>query len=86
MYVSIKIRVRVTSVTVVGDAEVQDQRHRSLHFRKVSRLLNDPTMLTSVFNDLYRFHFVCCAEKVSELINHPLVNPLESEWVVQKKN
>ena len=30
-------------------------------------------MLTPVFNHLLCFHFVCCAKKVSELINHPVV-------------
>jgi hypothetical protein len=33
--VSIKIRFRGTSETVVVDVEVQDQRHRVLHIRQV---------------------------------------------------
>ena len=28
-------------------------------------------MLAPAFNHLLRFHLVCCAEKVSDLINHP---------------
>jgi hypothetical protein len=31
-------------------------------------------MLTPAFNHLSRFHRVCCAEKVSKLINSPVVS------------
>ena len=29
------------------------------------------------------FHFVCCTEKVNELINHPVVSLLDTQWTVQ---
>ena len=41
---SVKTRVRATSETVVGDAEVQHQRHRARRIRKVGCQLNIPTM------------------------------------------
>jgi hypothetical protein len=44
--VSVKIRVRATSETVVGDVEVQHQRHRTRHVRKVDIQLYIPTMST----------------------------------------
>ena len=67
---SIKIRVRVTSETLMGDEKVQDQRH------EVGSQLDVPTLLTPSSSNLLRFHFVCCAEKVSELINRPVVRLL----------
>ncbi len=70
---SIKIRVRSTSETVVGDVEVQDQRHLTRRIRKVDSQLDVPTMLSPVFNHLLCFHFECCPKKVSEVINHPVV-------------
>jgi hypothetical protein len=36
MQVSVKTRVRDTSETVVGDVEVQDQRHRDHHVRPIN--------------------------------------------------
>ncbi len=70
--VFIKSRVRGTSETVVGDAEVQDQRHQVRRIRKVGSQLDVPTVLTSAFSHLC-FHakmsrlayFVCCAKKRS---------------------
>ena len=70
---SIKIKVRATSETVVGDAEIQHLRHRARRVRKVGSQLNVPTMPTPAFSHLLRFHFVCCAEKFSELVNRLVV-------------
>jgi hypothetical protein len=43
--VSIKIKVRTTSETVVGDVEIQHQRQRARRVRKVGSQPNIPTML-----------------------------------------
>ncbi len=69
---SIKIRARVTSETVVDDVEVHHQRHRTRHICKVGGQFDVPTILTPTFSHLLCFQFVCCTEKVSELINHPV--------------
>jgi hypothetical protein len=74
--VSIKTRVRTTSKSVVGDAEVQDQRQRAHRLREVVSQLDVPTLLTLTPSHLLCFNFVCCAEKVSDLINHPVVSLL----------
>jgi hypothetical protein len=58
----------------VVDAEGQDHRHRARRIRKVGSQLDVPTMPTPAFSHLLRFHFVCRAEKVSELINRPVVS------------
>ena len=58
----------------MGDAEIQHQRHRARRVRKVGRQLDVPTMMTPTFNHLWCFHFLCCAEKVSELNNRPVVS------------
>ncbi len=73
---SIKTRVRATSEAFVGDAEVQHQRHRARGIREVASQLDVPTLLTPASSHLLRFHFVCCAEKVSKLINRPVVSLL----------
>ncbi len=65
---SIKTRVRTTSKTVLGDVEVQHQRHRSRRIHEVASQLDVPTLLTPAPNHLLRFHFVCCAEKVSDTL------------------
>ena len=57
----------------MNDTEIQHQRHRARRIRKVSRELDVPTMLTPTFDDLLCFYFMCCAEKVSNLINRPVV-------------
>ena len=44
--------------------------------RKVATQLDVPTMMTPAISHLLRFHFVCCAGKVSELINRPVVSLL----------
>jgi hypothetical protein len=57
----------------MGDEEVQHQRHRTHLVREVGSQLDVPTLLTPTPSHLLRFHFVCYAEKVSDLINHPVV-------------
>ncbi len=57
----------------MGDAEVQHQRHRARRIRKVGSELYVSTMLTPVFSHLLRLDFLCCVEKVSELVNRPVV-------------
>ncbi len=56
----------------MGDADIQNQRHRVRGVGKVGRLLNIPTMPTPTFSYLLRFHCMCCAEKVSQLFNRPV--------------
>jgi hypothetical protein len=51
----------------------QSQLVTYLCFRKVFRDLNVPTMMTPTLNDLLCFYYMCGAEKVSDLINHPVV-------------
>ena len=63
--VSIKIKVRATSETVVGDAEIQHQRHRARRVRKVGHQLNIPTMSTPAFSNVVRLGFMRCTEKVT---------------------
>ncbi len=67
-----KTRVRGTSETVMGDTEIQHQRHRARLIRKVSLELDVPTMMSPTFNNLLFFDFRCRTEKVSNLINHPV--------------
>ena len=71
---SIQIEVRATSETVVGDAEIQHQRHRARRVRKVGRQLNIPTMSTPAFSYVLRLDVMCCAEKVSQLLNRPVMS------------
>ena len=49
----------------MGDVEVQYQRHRARRIREVASQLDVPTLLTPASSHLLRFHFVCCAEKVT---------------------
>ncbi len=71
---SINTRVRATSPSIMGDAEVQHQRHRARRVREVTRELDVPTSLTPAPNHLLRFYFVGCAKEVSNLINRPVVS------------
>ena len=71
---SINTRVRATPESVVGDAEVQHQRHRTRRVRKVTSQLDVPTSLTPAPSHLLRFYFVGCAKEVSKLINRPVVS------------
>jgi hypothetical protein len=54
--VSIQIKVRTTSETVVGDEEIQHQSHRDHRVVKVDRQFNIPTMSTPAFSYVFRFH------------------------------
>ncbi len=76
MLVSVKTRVRATSETVVGDTEVQYQRHQARRVRKVGSQLNMPTMSTPAFSNVLRLGFMCGAEEVSRLLNHPVMRLL----------
>jgi hypothetical protein len=67
--VDVKTRVRPTSETVVGDVEVQDQRHRDHLVRKVDHQLDIPTTSTPVFSNVLCLGVMCGAEKVSQLLN-----------------
>ncbi len=60
----------------MGDAKVQYQRGRARRIREVVSQLDVATSLTSAPSHLLRFHFVCCVEKVSDLINLPVVSLL----------
>jgi hypothetical protein len=71
--VVVKTRVKTTSETVVVDVEVQHQRHRTHHVRKVYVQLDIPTMSTPVFSNVFRLGVMCGAEKVSQLINRPVM-------------
>ncbi len=63
---SVKIRVRDTSETVVVYPEVQDQRYRVRHVHEVGLHLNIPTMSTPVFSNVLSLGmirgeiFSCC--------------------------
>ncbi len=70
---SVKTRVRSTSETVVGDEEIQHQRHRARRIRNVDRQINIPTMSTSVFSYVLHVDFKCCVEKVSQFLNRPVM-------------
>ncbi len=50
-----------------------DRDHR---IREVASQLDVPTLLTPDSRHLLCFHFVCCVEKVSDLINRPVVSLL----------
>ena len=71
---AVKTRVRATSETVVGDEEVQDQWHRARHVQKVSFQLDIPTMSTPTFSNVLRRGVMCGAEKVSQLLNRPVMS------------
>ncbi len=70
---SINTKVRTTPESVVGDAEVYHQRHRTRRICKVTSQLDVPTSLTSVSSHLLSFHFVCCDKEFHELLNYPVV-------------
>jgi hypothetical protein len=60
----------------MSDSEIQHQRHRTRRIREVGRQLYVPTSLTPALRHLLRFHFVCCAKEVSDLISRPFVSLL----------
>jgi len=72
----VSTRVRATSPTLMCDAQVQHQRHRTRRVREVTSQLNVPTSLTPDPSHLLRFRFVCCAKEVIDFINHPVVSLL----------
>ncbi len=63
----------------MGDTEVQHQRNRTLRIREVSNQLDVPTLMTPAPNHLLWFRFVCCAEKVNNLNNRPVVSLLDDQ-------
>jgi hypothetical protein len=64
-----------TSETVVVDVEIHHQRYRTHLARKVGRQLNITTMSTPTFSHvLFRLDFMCCPEKVTQLINRPVMS------------
>jgi hypothetical protein len=67
--VVVKTRVRATSETVVGDAEVKHQRYRTHRVRKVGHQLDIPTMSTPAFSNVLSLGVMCGTEKVSQLLN-----------------
>ncbi len=76
---AVKTRVRATSETVVGDAEVQHQRHRARRVRKVGHQLKIPTMSTPAFNNVLRLGVMRGTEKVSQLLNRPVMSLFGTE-------
>ncbi len=62
-----------TSETVVYDAEVQYQRHRTRRVRKVGRQLDIPTMSTPDFSNMLCLGVMCGGEK-NQLINRQVMN------------
>jgi hypothetical protein len=58
----------------VGDAEIQQQRHRARRVGKEGRQLNIPTMSPPAFNYVLRLDCMRCAEKVSQLLNRPVMS------------
>ena len=74
MSVSINTRVRATSESVMGDAEVQHQRHRARLVREVTRELDVPTSLTPAPNHPLRLSPVGCPKEVRQLLNRPVVS------------
>ncbi len=60
---SIKIKVRATSETVVGDVEIQHQRDRARRVRKVGSQLKTPTIPTPAFSSCVVFWlYVLCGK------------------------
>ena len=70
---AIKTRVRATCPTLMCDAEVQHQRHRTRRIREVGSQLNVSTSLTPAPSHLLSFNLVGCAKQVSKLINRPIM-------------
>ena len=58
----------------MGDTEVHHQRDRVRRVRKVCFQLDIPTMSTLVFCNVLRLGVMCGVEKVSQLINHPVMS------------
>ncbi len=75
---TVKTRVRGTSETVVGDAEVEHQSHRDRRVHKECFQLDIPTMSTPAFSNVLRLGARCGAEKVSQLFNRPVMSLFDS--------
>ena len=71
---AVNTRVRATSESVVGDAEIQHQRHQTRRIREVTSQLNVPTSLTPAPSHLLRFYFVGCTKEVTNVINRRVVS------------
>ena len=65
-----------TPDSFVGDAKVQHQRDRRI--REVVIQLDVPILLTPVPSHLSRFCFLGCTKEVSNLVNRPIVNLLDT--------
>ena len=50
--------------------------------REITSQLDVPTFLTPVSDYLLFFHFVCCVEKVTDLINLPVVSLLDTRSAI----
>jgi hypothetical protein len=68
MHMVIKKRVRATPPTLVGDAQVGDQGHRSHSISNVGGELNVYTPLTPAPGNLMCLYFVCCVKRVSGVV------------------
>jgi hypothetical protein len=64
---------RFVDETVVGDVEVQHQRHRVHRVRKVDRQMDIPTMSTPDFSNMLSLGFMGGTEKVRQFLNHPVM-------------
>jgi hypothetical protein len=69
----------------VGDAEVQHQRHRARRVREVGRQLNILTMSSPAFSNVLRLGVMRGTEKVSQLLNRPVVSGLQWPLKLSKK-
>jgi hypothetical protein len=81
--VSIKIRVRATPESFMGDTEVKHQRHRTRRIREVTGQLDVPKTLTPTSSHLLRFHFVFCVENCTSRVATPKTRANENiyKWV-----
>ena len=71
---TVNTRVRTTPESVVGDVEIQHQRHRTRHIHEVTSQLDVPTSLNPVPSHLLSFYCVGCVKEVRNLINLPVVS------------
>jgi hypothetical protein len=79
---SIKKRVRTTPPTLVGDAEVEDQGHRTRNINQVGCELNVFTPLTPAPGHLLSLYLFCRGtEEILELLDSPIVSLLDSRVI-----
>jgi hypothetical protein len=57
-------------------SKVQHQWHWTRRIHEVVTQLDVPTFLNPDSSHLLCFHFVCCVEKIRDLVNHPVVSLL----------